>query len=210
MSSEVVVVTCVTNTGGGMGPGHSAVAVGAKLYTFEALDYGGNGSGWLVFDREAYFSKNAHRPLLLQTIRHTAVCPHLVGEYVRKSIRADDDYIGSGVCSTQVAKALDAAMPRVRFEPRGFDTPYEVYRTARRLLLVAGERYLWPGRTGLEQTVKMRILAKLRADYPQAHRYFITHDRELAADETRSLAEKREAHRILEETRRREQFRPKF
>jgi hypothetical protein len=205
MSNDVVVVTCVTNAAG-MGPGHSAVAVGTLLYTFEALDYGGSGSGWKTLDRDSYFASNTHRPLLLQTLSMTAICPHLVAEYVNQSIANDDDYIGSGVCSTQAARALDYAMPSIVFEPRGFDTPYGVYQCARRLQLVVSESYLWTGRQALDRSVRMRVVDKLRSDYPHAFSHFMTEDRQLAAEAEQHQVMREEMRRAAQETRRGARF----
>jgi hypothetical protein len=128
--------------------------------------------------------------LLLQTLSMTAICPPLVAEYVNQSVANDDDYIGSGVCSTQAARALDYAMPSVVFEPRGFDTPFGVYSCARRLQLVVSESYLWPGRQALDEAVRMRVVDKLRSDYLHAFSYFMTEDKQLAAEAER--------HRVIQ------------
>lgn len=163
---SVRILTLITNAGGS-GPGHSAVVVDATVYTFE--DVGGgwfqNGSGWRKVDLDTYLKNNEHRPALLQTLK--TVTDAWVVEYVNQSIANDDDYLGSGVCSTQVAKAVNYALPQnIIFEPKGIDTPYGVFYCARRLKLVTGEQYLWPGRAKLTVGTWASIVNKLKADYP--------------------------------------------
>jgi hypothetical protein len=167
---QVKIMTFVTNTVAGEGPGHSAVAVGNTVYTFE--DTGGwfsSGSGWKTLVSSTYMAANAHRPILVQTI------PQAVGawvtEYVYKSIANDDDYGGSGVCSQQVSRAVNYALPQnIIFDPKGFDTPFGVYHCARRLGLVTGEEYFWPGKGKINALAWARIVNKLKADYPVAFR----------------------------------------
>ena len=164
---EVKTLTCVTN-GAGIGPGHSAVMVGTTVYTFE--DQGGwfnSGSGWLTLQYASYMSDNEHRPVLLQTIQ-LAYAPS-VTEYVNTSIANDDDYGGSGVCSQQVAMALDFALGDIDFDPRSFDTPFGVYHCGRRLGLTSNEEYFWPGKGSLSEAVRNRIVSKLSEDYSAAH-----------------------------------------
>lgn len=162
----VKILTCVTN-GGGIGPGHSAVCVSSDSHTFQ--DAGGgwlqDGSGWLTFGYEAYLAENKHRPVLLQTIP-TAVGSY-VNDYVAKSKADDDDYLGSGVCSQQVASAINYALPKdVIFDPKGFDTPFAVYHCAQRLSLVSTEEYLWPDRYSIGEGTRKRIEETLKVEYP--------------------------------------------
>jgi hypothetical protein len=71
------------------------------------------------------------------------------------------------VCSTQVARAVNYALPQnIVFEPKGIDTPYGVFYCARRLKLVTGEQYTWPGRGKLTVGTWAGIVNKLKADYP--------------------------------------------
>ena len=165
---QVKIITLVTNFDG-VGPGHSAVAVGEELYTFE--DVGGgwlqSGSGWKKLKYGPYLAGNEHRPALIQTIPRAN--PGSVTKYVNKSIANDDDYLGSGVCSQQVARAVNYALPRdIDFDPKGFDTPFGVYWCARRLGLVSGEEYLWPGKSSVLFRVWRNIVNKLQSDYPIA------------------------------------------
>jgi hypothetical protein len=162
---QVKIITFVTNFAG-KGPGHSAVSVGSTVYTFE--DTGGwfdPGSGWKKLDYSSYLADNEHRPALIQTI--PAAKYHYVTEYVEKSIKSDDDYGGSGVCSQQVARAVNYALPRsIDFDPFGFDTPKAVYHCARRMGLVSNEEYLWPGKSSINILVYGNVVNNLVMDYP--------------------------------------------
>lgn len=167
---DVKILTLVTNFNGS-GPGHSAVAVGSTVYTFE--DVGGgwlqSGSGWKKLQFGPYLQDNRHRPVLVQTISFAN--PILVTQYVDRSIANDDDYIGSGVCSTLVSKAVNWALPQsIDFDPKGFDTPFGVYHCARRLGLVKSEEYFWPGRGSIPVLAWAGIVNTLKTDYPDAFR----------------------------------------
>ena len=165
-SNVVKIWTCVTNAGG-VGPGHSAVSVGSTVHTFEDVGDGWlqEGSGWKTLGYKSYLKDNTHRPVLLQTIP-TCVGAY-VNEYVAKSKKRDDDYIGSGVCSQQVARAVNYGLPKdVDFDPKGFDTPFAVYHCAQRLAVVSTEEYLWPDRYSISNGVRERIEEKLKVDYP--------------------------------------------
>ena len=166
MEKQVRVMTFVTNFNGG-GPGHSAVAVDSTVYTFE--DVGGGwlqeGSGWKKFGFDSSLKANAHRPVLVQTL--SLVRGDSVVKYVDRSIAADDDYVSSGVCSSQVSRAVNFGLPEnVDFDPKGIDTPYGVFYCARRLSLVMKEEYFWPGRSSLGTLVWAGIVNKLQSDYP--------------------------------------------
>jgi hypothetical protein len=167
---EVKIWTLVSNTAAGEGPGHSAVQVGETIYTFE--DTGGwfdSGSGWKVVESRKYLAANEHRPVLIQSIPKANSAS--VQKYVTRSIENDDDYGGSGVCSQQVARAVNFALPaEIDFDPKGFDTPYGVYHCARRLELVDGEQYFWPGKGKINALAWARIVNKLRVDFPAAFR----------------------------------------
>ncbi|REJ77943.1 MAG: hypothetical protein DWQ47_16425 [Acidobacteria bacterium] len=165
---QVKIITLVTNIDG-VGPGHSAVAVGDQLYTFEDMTGGWfqSNSGWKKLQYEPYLSNNEHRPALIQTI--PSANPPSVTKYVNQSIADDDDYGSSGVCSQQVAMAVNYALPKdVIFNPKGFDTPFGVYWCARRLGLVSSEEYLWPGKSSVRFRTWMNIVNKLQSDYPIA------------------------------------------
>ncbi len=170
MQVKVKILTLVSNTVAGEGPGHSAVAVGETVYTFEdASGWFNNRSGWKTLDYDDYLAANVRRPVLVQTV--PAAVSNYVIEYVAKSIANDDDYGGSGVCSQQVSRAVNYSLPQhIIFDPKGFDTPFGVYHCARRLSLVSGEEYFWSGRKSINVLAWARIVNKLRADYPVAFR----------------------------------------
>ncbi|MEK7724423.1 MAG: hypothetical protein AAB336_08765 [Acidobacteriota bacterium] len=165
---QVRILTFVTNFDGA-GPGHSAVAVDNTVYTFEDVANGWlqRGSGWKTLDYNTYLQANTHRPVLAQTI--TQSTSQLITDYVNKSIKNDDDYIGSGVCSTQVSKAVNYSLPKgIDFDPKGFDTPFGVYWCARRLGIVSSEDYVWADRKKLTVLTWAGIVNKLASDYPDA------------------------------------------
>lgn len=166
MALDVRIMTFVTNFDGA-GPGHSAIAVGNLAYTFE--NTGGwlsASSGWSTKEITMYMKANEHRPILLQTLNSQVNAGNVV-EYVRKSAENDDDYFGSGVCSTLVSRAVNYALPEnVIFDPRGMDTPFGVFHCARRLQLVTREEYFWPGRAQMPVLRWASIVNKLKADYP--------------------------------------------
>lgn len=167
---QVRILTFVTNFDG-VGPGHSAVAVDNTVYTFEDVGNGWlqPGSGWKILDYDTYLKANSHRPVLAQTITQSNAS--LVTEYVKKSIANDDDYLGlgSGVCSTQVSKAVNYSLPHgVDFDPKGFDTPFGVYWCARRLRIVVSEDYTWADRKKITVLTWAGIVNKLASDYPDA------------------------------------------
>jgi hypothetical protein len=165
---QVRILTFVSNFDG-VGPGHSAVAVGNTVYTFEDVGSGWlqPGSGWKTLDYDQYLKANTHRPVLAQTITQSNY--QLIIEYVNKSIKNDDDYMGSGVCSTQVSKAVNYSLPHgVDFDPKGLDTPFSVYYCARSLSIVTSEDYTWAERSKLLVRVWANIVNKLASDYPDA------------------------------------------
>ncbi|MFA5120444.1 hypothetical protein [Zavarzinia sp.] len=167
MATEVAIMTFVSNAGG-HGPGHSAVAVGDIAYTFENVGGGWlqSGSGWLAKNKADYMRANEHRPILLQYLNAKAV-PGFIQEYVKKSSDNDDDYVGSGVCSTQVSKAVNYSLPEgVIFDPKGIDTPFGVFHCARRMQLVIREEYTWPGRGKIPVLAWASIVNTLKSDYP--------------------------------------------
>ncbi len=164
--STVQILTLVTNVSGS-GPGHSAVVVGQTVFTFQDAFNGwlDKRSGWVIDSLSSYLRANEHRPALLQTL--SKANPKSVVKYVNRSIANDDDYLGSGVCSQQVALAVNYALPKnIIFDPKGFDTPFGVFYCARRLALVTSETYSWPGRGKLGASVETRIVNKLKSDYP--------------------------------------------
>ncbi len=152
MASEVQLLTFVGNKGWETGPGHMAIGIGNTCYTFEDF---GNGrfnpdrSGWLILNLTDYLKQNEYRPTLIQKLK-ALVVPGLVTEYVRKSVLDDDDFVTSGWCSYQAAKAIDYASPKaIDFDPDGLNTPQSVFYHARRVGIAASETYVWRGRGAL-------------------------------------------------------------
>ena len=161
----VTLLTCVTNAGG-VGPGHSAIVIEDTVYSFEAADYGGNASGWLVISKTKYLANNEHRPVFLQELT-SEVDPGKALQYIVQSISNDDDYGGSGVCSSQAASAIDAAYAG-DFNTWGVDKPYEIYQLAKELGIVAKEEMVWPGKDSLSGPVRNScnwVLDKLSKGY---------------------------------------------
>ena len=139
----VSLITCVTN-GGGLGPGHSCVDVNGTIYTFEAIrDWGSNNSGWVQFTRRNYMSQNTHRPVITQRFS-SCVSTGQVLNYIQASITGDDDYLTSGVCSSQAANAIEAGYQGT-FNSWGIDTPVDIYQLAKSQRMVAHESMEWPG-----------------------------------------------------------------
>jgi len=166
--TKVRLLTLVTNYQG-MGPGHSAVAVNDLVYTFEdALNVIGSGSAWRRIYYRTYLKQNAHRPILVQALFRAN--PDKVESYIDSSRTRDDDYLSAGVCSQQVAQAVNAGLPHITFDPRGFDTPLGVYRCARRLGLVFEEKYFWSGRDTIPRSDWEKIVSRIRDDYPLAYK----------------------------------------
>lgn len=148
----VTLITCVTNAGG-VGPGHSAIAINGTVYSFEqAGDIGSGSSGWLVVSLNRYLSMNTHRPVILQELTDQ-VSEGKALKYITQSISEDDDYLGSGVCSSQAASAIDAAYSG-DFNTWGVDKPYEIYQLAKELGIVANERMTWPDKDSLSGAVR--------------------------------------------------------
>ncbi len=110
----VSLVTCVSNKGG-LGPGHSCIDIDGKIFTFQGIDWGGDNSGWEQVARDRYLAKNAHRPVILQELT-PAVHAGKVLDYILESIADDDDYLGSGVCSSQAASAIEAGYVQKEIE----------------------------------------------------------------------------------------------
>lgn len=167
MALDVKIMTFVSNFDG-VGPGHSAIAVGDTAYTFENVGGGWlqAGSGWKALEIKGYMKANEHRPILVQYLK-PSVIPGYVVEYVQKSSANDDDYIGSGVCSTQVSRAINYALPEgVVFDPKGVDTPFGVFHCARRLAMVTREEYFWPGKAKMPVLRWASIVNTLKSDYP--------------------------------------------
>ena len=165
MDTILTIMTFVTN-GNGVGPGHSAIAFDDTVYSFEAWgDWFNSHSGWITLNYDDYVATNAWRPIILQTLS-TKVNPPKSRSYIQRSMAADDDYGPSGVCSSQVASAVDAGLT-FSFDPDGIDTPYGLYWKARRAGLVLAENIIWEDQTSMTTLQWASIVNKLNFEYPQ-------------------------------------------
>ena len=167
MVAKVSILTCVTNrtsSGGGWleGPGHTAIAVGDIVYTFEDLA-GFSGDSWLLIRTDQYLGANGNRPVIVQELSSKVSIRKLLG-YVQKSIQNDDDYIGSGVCSTQVSAAIKAGLGE-DFDPIGIDDPEGVLKLARKRGIVSREYYYWPDRDKLNEADRIYMDRKMHSKY---------------------------------------------
>ena len=159
-SGKVILVTCVTNKYG-YGPGHSAIAINNTVYTFENYkDYGSSNSGWLAFGLTEYLEKNTFRPVILQMLGQSVDAGKAL-QYINKSRKSEDDYLSSGVCSSQAASTINAGYSAGSFNTWGVDTPYDIYRLAHKLNLVDDEQMFWPDRDTLNSGERTRIEEKL-------------------------------------------------
>lgn len=154
----VSLLTCVTNAGG-MGPGHSCIEVNGTVFSFQNPDYGEDNSGWLQFSRTDYLRRNRHRPVITQVL-NSQVSDGLTLRYINASITDDDDYLSSGVCSSQAANAIGAGSGE-RFNTPGIDTPYDIYNLAKTKRYVLTEQMDWPGETDCNPFVRASIKATL-------------------------------------------------
>jgi hypothetical protein len=159
MTKSVNLVTCVTNAGG-IGPGHSAIAYNNTIYSFEDINYGKTGSAWIVIGLNAYIRKNSQRPVILQELTSTVNSRNVIN-YIQKSIANDDDFIGSGVCSSQAAAAIEAGYAG-KFNTFGVDKPYEIYQLAKSKGIVKTETMHWAGQANCNWFVRTRIQGLLK------------------------------------------------
>jgi len=156
-SHKIAILTCVSNVMGA-GPGHSAVVAYDSVYSFETVPWQNTfNDGWNIFKIGKYLEHNAGRPVVIQELTQLVDLERVMRR-VRTSMQNDDDYLGlpSGVCSTQVARALNAGTVQ-KFDPKGIDTPYGVFKHATALGLVNRSYYYWPGKFDIHPTA-MRLL----------------------------------------------------
>jgi hypothetical protein len=142
--SRLALLTCVGN---GYflptGPGHSAMIVDREVFTFED-PLAVSSSGWVEMRVQAYLdlSGNLIRPIIIQELNLSRVNGGEVMEYIQNSIRRDEDYGPSGVCSQQTAWALAAGLPG-GFDPAGVNTPRAVHDLVKSKALVSNTYLLW-------------------------------------------------------------------
>jgi hypothetical protein len=143
---KIAVLTLVSNVKGS-GPGHSAIVASgktsSKVATFEEI--GGaatTGTAWMIIDTKSYLLKNTHRPVVVQELNEK-VRPLDVMGYVLGSMKRREGFLSSGVCSTQVARAIDAGTVK-EFDAKGIDTPRQVYLLIKHRGLAKSTYYYWP------------------------------------------------------------------
>jgi hypothetical protein len=143
---RAALLTCITNAGG-LGPGHSCLAIDGYVYTFERV--GGAwlrpDSGWLQIRTKDYLDRNAHRPVVVQELDPARTDATAIHDYITLSDAEDADYLSSGLCSQQAAKALSAGLG-VSVDPWGLDSPYRIYSFVKHSGCVAKSYYTFPDR----------------------------------------------------------------
>ena len=147
MAKRAAILTLVGNTKSGSGPGHTAVVVDDTVYSFEnAGDWFSSPkkekSGWISLSTASYVNKNSWRPIIVQELNPAHVNASSVLNYVKTSSAKDDDYLTSGVCSSQVSNAVDKATTK-SFNPKGVDTPFKVFQLANQRGLVSNTYLIW-------------------------------------------------------------------
>ncbi|MFN7725631.1 MAG: peptidoglycan-binding domain-containing protein [Rubrivivax sp.] len=163
--SGMAVVTLLGNVAG-MGPGHSMLAIGNDVYSFEGVGFG-SGGGWQFFNTRQYvLQMNRHRPSLVQEL-HSSVAFKPVVQYLAESLAAGDLYLVDGVCSSQVALAVARGAPG-RFKPIGLLPPELVAWQLASAGLVTRHYYYWPDepRGGFAWPQQSHTLARLKMTYP--------------------------------------------
>ena len=116
-------------------------------------------SGWKQFPLDYYLQKNEDRPLFIQELI-SAVNAEKILQYIRQSAARDEDYITSGVCSSQAASAIEFAWDQ-KFDPSGIDKPYNVYLLAKAKKIVKSEEMIWPGKSKLTLEMREKIESKI-------------------------------------------------
>lgn len=164
--SGMAVVTLLGNFAG-VGPGHSMLAIGNDVYSFEGVGFG-SGGGWQFFNTRHYvLQMNRHRPCLVQEL-HSSVAFKPVAQYLADSLAAGDLYLFDGVCSSQVALAVARGAPG-RFKPIGLLPPELVAWQLASVGLVSRHYYYWADepRGALTWPTRSNTLTRLKMTYPR-------------------------------------------
>jgi hypothetical protein len=166
--AKIAILTCITNGVVINSPGHSALIADDKVYTFENLMGGAlsSNSGWSIVKTTDYLKLpgNVIRPIVIQELDMQKVNAGKALAYIEASIANDEDYLGSGVCSTQAASALSAGVAG-GFDPWGVDTPHSVYALAKERMLVSRAYYIWDSSKAPAAKVP-GLIEKLANEYP--------------------------------------------
>jgi len=165
MAKSVSILSLVGNAlQGSVGPGHSAISVDHTVFSFEVTaGWADARSGWRIIGRSEYLNLNRSRPVIVQDLKSGQVNADHVLRYLLASDSNDDDYIGSGVCSSQVSNAIDAGTT-VRFDPFGLDHPATVFHLARKLGLVQRTTVIPPTNWTWRSKMLLRDLYRLEPD----------------------------------------------
>lgn len=165
-------ITVITNSGG-MGPGHSAIAINQTVYSVELGNINPNKSAWLVIALERYKSHVNNRPLIYQNL-NSKVSMSRTMDYIRKSDQRDDDYFTNGVCSSQAGSAIEAGLgPGNTFNAQwGFDSPFSIFELAYQREIVASTHFEWPGEQACSQQMRDNIGLRIENWYRS---YFSNH-----------------------------------
>jgi hypothetical protein len=165
--AKLAILTCITNGVVISSPGHSAIIADDKVYTFENLTGGAlsENSGWSILKTTDYLSLpgNVKRPIVIQELDMQKVNAGKALAYIQGSIANDEDYLGSGVCSTQAASAIDAGITG-GFDPWGVDTPHSVFALANERKIVSRSYYIWDSSKSPADKVA-GLVEKLANDY---------------------------------------------
>jgi hypothetical protein len=161
MATSVGIITCVTNASG-YGPGHTALWVNSKVYSFEQMS---SYNAWLVMDAQKYadLPGNKKRPLIYFKL-NGHVDGGALDQYLRDEASEWFERYGPSVCSQRASVALNEATFG-GFDPKGYDTPFGVYWCAWRRQVVESWWGVWKDPAAQSDAAQARIWAKLDADY---------------------------------------------
>lgn len=161
--AKIAILTLVGNLKNGEGPGHSAIAVLRDVWSFEDFTQLFYGDSWLIISVKNYLHKNEWRPVVVQELNEKVSISGVLG-YVGRSIQQDDDYGSSGVCSQQVAYAIDEGTAS-SFNPKGVDTPFRVYNQVKKQGILKRSYFYWPGEDALDWVARTRLQMQMARFY---------------------------------------------
>lgn len=161
MATSIGIITCVTNASG-YGPGHTALWVGGKVYSFELMS---SYNAWLVMPAQDYANLpgNRKRPLVYFKLNGHVNATKLNDYLVAEASEWFERY-GPSVCSQRASVALDSAIAS-GFDPKGYDTPFGVYWCAWRKQIVEEWWAVWKDPSAQGKDAQDRIWAKLDTDF---------------------------------------------
>ncbi|MCA9756682.1 MAG: hypothetical protein KDA27_12835 [Candidatus Eisenbacteria bacterium] len=147
MFKRVAILTMVGNTRYGRGPGHTAIAIDDKVYSFGDISIclGNDGvysSGWIEMGVRDYIAQNSWRPVVVQELSASKVDARDVFRHIQRCADREDEHLGSGDGSSRAALAVEAGMA-APFDRAGIDTPYKLYQLAKYRGIVSQAYYYW-------------------------------------------------------------------